>query len=86
MTAHNLNAYKWNHQWVTFCKLCGLEGDDLEGKHCTGKVEPVIKSLKGVDSWFDDDGRQHLFKNGVDKSDIDAYGYYWFTQVRDLKF
>ena len=49
MNAHNLNAYKWNHQWVTFCKLCGLEGSDLEGKHCTGKVEPVIKN--GVDKF-----------------------------------
>ena len=41
---HNLNAYKDGHKWVTFCKLCGLEGDELFGVHCTGKVEPVIKN------------------------------------------
>jgi hypothetical protein len=48
-TAHNLNAYHNGHEWVTYCKLCGLQSEELQGKHCTGKVEPVIKN--GVDKF-----------------------------------
>ncbi len=44
---HNLNAYKDGHTWITYCKLCGLEADQLLGSQCAGKVEPIVK--KDVD-------------------------------------
>ncbi len=47
MTTHNLNAYKDGHTWITYCKLCGLEADQLLGSQCAGKVESIVK--EGVD-------------------------------------
>jgi len=44
---HNLNAYKDGHTWITYCKLCGLEADQLLGTQCEGKVTPIVK--EGVD-------------------------------------
>jgi len=44
---HNLNAYKDDHIWITYCKLCGLEADQLLGTQCEGKVTPIVK--EGVD-------------------------------------
>ncbi len=46
-TAHKLNVYydryRKHGQWITYCELCGLESDELFGKHCAGKVEPIVK-------------------------------------------
>ncbi len=50
---HNLNAYKDGHTWITYCKLCGLEADQLLGSQCTGKIEPIVK--EGVDKVMIDD-------------------------------
>ncbi len=44
---HDLNAYKDGHTWITYCKLCGLEADQLLGSQCAGKVESIVK--KDVD-------------------------------------
>ncbi len=65
---HNLNAYKDGQKWITYCKLCGLEGDELFGVHCTGKVEPVICITDTRPQDLD-----NIIKNDVDKSNIDAY-------------
>jgi len=47
MIPHNLNAYKDGYTWITYCKLCGLEADQLLGTQCAGKVTPIVK--EGVD-------------------------------------
>lgn len=44
---HHLNAYKDGSTWITYCKLCGLEADQLLGSQCAGKIEPIVK--EGVD-------------------------------------
>jgi hypothetical protein len=51
---HDIGYYSDGNRKVAFCRVCGVEGDDLYSAECPGEYQPWPKSAADLEQTMKD--------------------------------